>query len=215
MDFRPVEAKGARLISYSKSFPRKIVGHAWGFHTPAKAIWRKKLARFAEIHHIRDLTQMKDRFGPRWAWWFRDVIESLNILPGMNCEEVGVYFDSGVDFDRLEVARESGSTFECLHLYQPRLPEVLGEFVLQPPRHLRHVFGFHFSSWHLSPEQIADRSSSDRRRFASLLASGRVNFTYESLEAAKARLLAIPSLSRSAVRAANYFATTFSHLRPL
>lgn len=214
MDFRPVEAKGARLITYSKSFPRKIVGHAWGFHTPAKAIWRKKVARFSELHRIQDLGQMKFRFGPRWAWWFRDVIESLNILPGLSIEEVRVYFDSGVDAVRFQSALETGATLQGMHLYEPRLPEVSGVVDLQPPRRLRHVFDFHLSSWRMSPDEIAERSASDRRRMADLRASGRVYFTEESFEAAKVRLLSIPSLSAAAVRSANYFRTRFSHLTP-
>lgn len=212
MDFRPVAAKGARLITYSKSWPRKIVGHAWGFHTAAKAIWRAKVARFAELHRVKDLDGMKARFGPRWAWWFRDVIESLNILPGMSCAEARVYFDSGVDAARLEASLEAGGTLSGLHLYRPEMPVVLGVENLQPPRRLRPVFDFHFSSWGLSPDQIAERSASDRRRMADLQASGRVYFTEEALALARLRLLAVPVKTPAEIRSDNYFKTRFPHL---
>jgi hypothetical protein len=212
MDFRPVEAKGARLITYSKSFPRKVVGHAWGFHTPAKAIWRQKVARFAELHRVKDLAGMKARFGPRWAWWFKDLIESLNILPGMTCDQVRVYFDSGVDAARLESSLTNGGTLTALHLYPFELPTLPGVENLQPPRRLRPVFDFHLMSWNLTPDQIADRSASDRRRLAALRASGRVYFTEESLAAAKLRLVAVPIKAPAQVRSENYFKTRFPHL---
>lgn len=211
MDFRPVEAKGARLISYSKSFPRKVVGHAWAFHCEGSELWRQKVSVFAQLHRVKDLDQMKLRFGPRWAWWFRDVIQSLNLLPFLPADRVRGYIES-VDSDRFNDALAACSSDESvdltsLHLYRPKLPEVEGVSCMVPPRRLRSVFEFHLGSWGMNRDEIAARSASDRRRMAALHDSGGTNFTREMIDSARASLLAAPPVrvpSPAAVRSRNF-----------
>lgn len=215
MDFRPVEAKGARLITYSKGFPRKVVGHAWAWNTDGSAMWRKKVSIFADLHRVKDLDGLKTRFGPRWAWWFRDVIESLNPLPcfSFTGSEVLTIFNS-IDVERfgavVDSAGDSGLEMASLHLYRPELPLVEGKPV-QPPRRLRAAFDFHLSNWSKSRDQIAADSDARKTRHAESCRTGcGVNFTSEQLAAARLRILAPSRVSRAEERARNYRRTYHS-----
>jgi hypothetical protein len=37
-------------------------------------LWRHKLAEFARLHQVADLSEMSSRFGPRWAYHLREQI---------------------------------------------------------------------------------------------------------------------------------------------
>lgn len=206
MDFRPVEAKGARLISYSKTFPRKIVGHAWAFNTDGSRFWRQKVALFAETHGVKDMEGLKTRFGARWAWWFRDVIESYNLFPFLDrgCDERRIYLE-GLDQDRIPAEFwDNGGFLSALHAYRPKSPEIDGKPV-PPPRRLAPVFGFHFSNWNKSREQIASELAAVKAKISSDRASGvGMFFTPEMIARAKQRILSVPLPSRAAVRAENF-----------
>lgn len=201
MDFRPVDAKGARLIAYSKGFPRKVVGHAWSFHCEGSELWRAKVGVFAKLHRIRDLGHMRDRFGDRWAWWLRGLISSLNLFPlvvsadGYESASAGVSrYVNGLENTAFVEAMGAGVDMMALHLSRPKLPEILGvngqpDRVLEPPARLRSVFDFHFSSWDMTAAEIAERSDSDRRRMVALRQSGRTNITEENFQAARDLIL--------------------------
>jgi len=201
MDFRPAEAKGARLISYSKSFPRKVVGHAWSFNSDGARFWRQKVALFAETHRIKSLDGLAFRFGPRWAWWFRDVIESYNLLPFLprSTDERTAYFE-GLDWSKIsDSCLQGGESMHCIHLWRPKLPEIDGVPV-SPPKRLRWAFGFHLSNWDKSREQVAAAVAASRSKYR----EARSNFTDEMIEAARASVLAPASLTYAQSRAAAY-----------
>lgn len=205
MDFRPVEAKGARLITYAKNFPRKVVGHAWAFNTPASALWRKKVATFAELHRVKSLEGLSKRFGPRWAWWFRDVIESINLAPFLSGKMLSAYL-SPESPDCLAFSEHLllGGNFLALHLRRPELPEVDGKR-LQPPARLRSAFEFHLANWDRTRDQLAYDASAKRREMAEMRASGNGMFyTVEAFAAAREKILGVPVISRAAERARNF-----------
>lgn len=198
MDFRPAEAKGARMVTYARSFPRKVVGHAWSFNTEGARFWRMKVAAFAAIHRVKDLDVMAKRYGPRWAWWLRDLIESINLIPILGSDQMGSYVN-GRDNESVNEAVMLGVSVLALHLYRPRLPEVDGVPV-HPPARLRAVFGFHLANWDKSRDLIAHESVALRRRMA-----GVQRFhTDETIAAARAALLAAPKYSPAEIRARNY-----------
>jgi hypothetical protein len=220
MDFRPVEAKGARLITYSKNFPRRVVGHAWAFNTAGSALHRKKVEVFAKRHRIKDLTHMKERFGPRWAWWLRDLIRTINLAPYLRGDDLHAYLREGSP-DCLAFAEllESGKSMFALHLRRPELPEVDGKPLDRPPIEMRGVFSFHQGNWSLSPDEIdAARSArSPVERSARSVPGYLTGKTEEALGAARAALVApvrdwktrdlaraSEQAKRSAFRAKNY-----------
>lgn len=220
MEFRPVDAKGSRLVTYARSFPRKVVGHAWSFNSPGAEHQRAKRAVFAKLHGIKDLDKMKSRFGPRWAWWLNDLISSINLVPSLSCapsyEQAGAAlarYVNGPENEAFCLAMDSGVNMLAMHLRRPELPLMNGVPV-EPPRRLRAIFGFHLENWNKTADQIAAVSASNRRRMADLRSFGRVNFTEEALQAARVRLLAAPVVSDAAKRAANYFRIRFAHLSP-
>lgn len=198
MDFRPVEAKGARMVTYARSFPRKVVGHGWSFNTEGARFWRMKVAAFAAIHRVKDLDVMAKRYGPRWAWWLRDLIESINLIPILGSDQMGAYVN-GRDNEAVNEAVKLGVSVLAMHLYRPRLPEVDGVPV-HPPARLRAVFGFHLANWDRSRDLIAHESAALRRRMA-----GVQRFhTDETIAAARAALLAVPKYSPAESRSRNY-----------
>lgn len=209
MEFRPESAKGARLITYSKGFPRKVVGHAWSFHCESSELWRAKVAVFAKIHRVKDLAGMQKRFGPRWAWWFKDLISSLNLIPSLSfapsqeaAADAIVRYVNGPENAAFKLAMDSGTNMLALHLRRPELPDIDGK-PASPPRRLRAVFDYHLSTWDMTPCQISARSASDQRRAAYFLTPGVVH-THEALARAREKLLAVPAESSSSVRAKNF-----------
>ena len=64
--WRDERYKGARTVSYSQSFTRKVKGaFAWVEHGRK---WREAVSTWAESHGCADLDQVKSVFGPRWAY---------------------------------------------------------------------------------------------------------------------------------------------------
>lgn len=196
MDFRPVEAKGARLVAYSKDFPRKVVGHAWSFNSEGSANQRAKRAVFAKLHRIKDMDRMKLRFGPRWAWWLNDLISSINLVPVLShaetyqeaSESLSRYIN-GPENEEFCLAMDQGVSMLALHLRCPELPKDSDGVTIHPPKRLRAIFDFHLANWSKTADEIAADSDSDRRRMQALRESGRVNFTDEAIALAKELLL--------------------------
>lgn len=151
---RPAAAKGARLISYSQDFERRVVGHAWQWNTPMTWLWRRRLEAFAKFHGIGDYSGLSQAFGPRWAWWFRDVIEAFN-LPDLSAED-GSAFYSTVDPSRFAQSLENPafSVVNSLLLYEPHSPLNENGQPIPVPRELDPVFTFYRLNWFRSPAEI-------------------------------------------------------------
>lgn len=71
---RKEEDKGVRLVTYSRAWPRSNTSFQW--HTPNSQAWRTNVAAFAEFFDCYSLAALKERFGPRWAYHYADVIIS-------------------------------------------------------------------------------------------------------------------------------------------
>ena len=204
MEFRPLEAKGARLIAYAKNFPRKVVGHAWTFNTAGSRFWRMKVSVFAGWHGIKSMDGLNARFGPRWAWWFRDVIQTVNLLPHLErgSEERRLYYERDLASDRVDSFWDSG--MKSLHVCVPKLPELDGK-PIPPPRELASVFEFHCSNWFSSPQEIAAARVARNARLSADRATGRGMFHGgREFAESKAKILAASKVSRSLERACNY-----------
>nr|CRY97848.1 hypothetical protein [uncultured prokaryote] len=112
VEARPPEAKGARLISYSKGFDRIVCGHAWQWNTSRTRLWRVRLRIFAEYHGLTDFSQLKETFGPKWAFWLTPIIHRVNLLPhleSLNDPELAVAFMESLD--RIPNFKDSLSLF--------------------------------------------------------------------------------------------------------
>ena len=145
LQLRPDSAKGARLVTYSEDFPRRVIGHAWQWNTPGSAAWRRKLELFASIHGVRDFADLSRAFGPRWAWWFRDVIESLNVEPWEDVVRRR-WFD-GERFMQAQAVAPLQLCPERLHVYPPRPPLDDNGKPFPVPRRLSGVFDYHSRMW--------------------------------------------------------------------
>lgn len=155
---RPPQAKGARLVTYSRDFERRVNGHAWQWNTPMTWVWREKLRRFAGMHGISEFSGLSETFGPRWAWWFRDIIESLNLVGtqpiGSDLEKA---ITSGIDLDRFGATiRENPSLSRgnSLHLYPPQAPLQENGKPFPVPRSLRPYFHFHQYNWFRTLDEL-------------------------------------------------------------
>lgn len=73
IDQRKEADKGARLVRYSQTARQCGVRFSWV--SPGAWLWRAKLAQFAAKHGIEDLSGMKERFGPAWAYFYGPIIE--------------------------------------------------------------------------------------------------------------------------------------------
>ena len=190
MEFRPIEAKGARLVTYSKKFPRRVIGQAWAWNTGGARVWRMKTALFAKMHGITDHENgLKDTFGDKWAFWFRDVIASLNVFPlGLDSETSAAAVQT-MDLERFQAsfAERGEAALSSLHLYAPCLPEIDGKTLI-PPARLRPIFAFHLQFWSATPDEIVASASSTVSRFARL--SLRPLSAHWSRDAARASLAA-------------------------
>ena len=209
MEFRPLAAKGARLITYSKNFPRKVVGHAWAFNSPGGRFWRQKLQVFAGLHGVKEYSGLKEKFGPRWAWWFRDVIESLNLLHLPLTSDERNAFMQGLPEDRLNDSLASGVSLRALHLYCPRLPLLEGKEI-NPPKDLVSYFAFHFAHWRKKRAEL--HSDFAYERFSAFLLP-RVGPS-PRLDAAKAAILAPRPVSAAVKRVRTYQRTAHSSYFP-
>ena len=89
---RQLRDKGVRLISYSKSFPRRC-GSRFSFNSPLATAWRQKVAMWAASYDgvfarvavsgghqpVDSLTyeDLPSFFGSKWAWRYRDEIMAM------------------------------------------------------------------------------------------------------------------------------------------
>jgi hypothetical protein len=69
---RRIEDKGSRLIRYNVDARAATVRFSW--NSKGMRLWRHKLAEFARLHQVADLSEMSSRFGPRWAYHLREQI---------------------------------------------------------------------------------------------------------------------------------------------
>ena len=196
MEMRPESAKGARLVTYSKDFPRKIVGHAWQWNTERSHLWRRKVEIFAKLHGITEFEGLTKAFGPKWAFWFRDVIESMNLLAfapvdfDLRCVEM-----NSVDMERFSqsLTVKGFSLVGSMHHYRPRPPCDSHGSPFAPPRALAAVFAFHCGSWIQAPPPPAAKPCAARASVPSRLSvarGGLTNLLPEVLEERRKRLLA-------------------------
>lgn len=70
--FKDERYKGARSVSYSQSFDRKVKG-AFSWVEDGRK-WREAVASWARSHGCADLEQVKAVFGPRWVYHHSDEI---------------------------------------------------------------------------------------------------------------------------------------------
>jgi len=71
-DARKEEDKGAR--TYARSQGQLGVNCRLAWNSEGGKEWRRKLAQFADRHGCVDLDAMKEKFGPKWAYYLCDVI---------------------------------------------------------------------------------------------------------------------------------------------
>lgn len=150
---RPATAKGAKLITYSQNFPKKVNSHLFMWATEGTASWRRKVGLFASLHGIKDLDGLSSRFGSRWAFWFRDLIETLN--DGVSA----LNFESVLPARYSEVALLACRPIAVLaadpfHSIPPRPPVKDDGTYFTIPLPLRSVFAFHVQNWATDRETI-------------------------------------------------------------
>lgn len=150
MEGRPESAKGSRLVTYSQDFPRRVLGHSWQWNTPGTAAWRRKLEWFAKLHGVKCFEDLSRAFGPRWAFWLRDLIETLNL--GEHGEiQPSESFDL-IRFLEVEQAHPFHLSPFRLHLYPPRVPVDEKGNPIPLPRRIQPVFAWHLENWHRLPD---------------------------------------------------------------
>jgi hypothetical protein len=62
-----------RIVSYSRGF-RRAATTRFSWHTPGGQIWRRKVEKFAINQGCINLDDLKEKFGPRWAYQNREMI---------------------------------------------------------------------------------------------------------------------------------------------
>lgn len=149
--FRPFSAKGARLITYSQGFPRRVNSHQFMWLTENTASWRRKVGIFAALHGVKDLAGLAERFGPRWSFWFRDLIETLN--DGTLFDLRDLPRDRLIEFSALLV-RPGPEISSPLHSLPPRAPMKDDGKLWEIPPPLRSVFIWHLKNWRSDREKI-------------------------------------------------------------
>ena len=79
---KPPEAKGMRAVTYSRGFERAVKG-AFSWVSPSSWLWRQKLRAWAYYQDCRTMEELKEMFGPRWAFTWRETIMDfpLNCWP--------------------------------------------------------------------------------------------------------------------------------------
>jgi len=66
---RLAEDKGARVVRFIGYKPgTRRAGCRFSWNTDNGWLWRHKTAKFAERHGLKDIGQMKQLFGSRWAY---------------------------------------------------------------------------------------------------------------------------------------------------
>jgi hypothetical protein len=72
--------KKARAINYARNFPRPW-GEIFQVVTPASCLRRRRFAAIGETFLVTD-EEIAKRFGPRWGYWFLQMIEEMNLRHG-------------------------------------------------------------------------------------------------------------------------------------
>ena len=72
---REVRDRGVRLVRYSRG--ASIGSNSFMFVSPRSKLWRWQVAQFAKKHGCVDLTAVRARFGPRWAYYHRAEIMGI------------------------------------------------------------------------------------------------------------------------------------------
>ncbi len=130
--------KGVRLAGFSKGARVGTTRFAWS--TPGSWVWRRKLKTLAESLGVKEIAGMTARFGPRWAFYVRDVVarfqlqqyptEELYIADGrFPFREMDGSTDihcSGVDGGRITLAQAIGEAIMLLVKPKDRLQAAFG-----------------------------------------------------------------------------------------
>lgn len=77
LEVRNKGSKGVRLVAVSKNARRASC--QWSWNTPGAFLWRAKLATWAGLMGIRDMSRIKDDFGSGWVWKWADAIMGIDL----------------------------------------------------------------------------------------------------------------------------------------
>ena len=78
---RRKEDRGMRLISYSRDFPR-VWRMGFMFLSPGSKLWRRKLSDIAQFLGAKNLDELVEMIGEKWAFMLRPVIARWVYNPG-------------------------------------------------------------------------------------------------------------------------------------
>ncbi len=73
---RDEDSKGARLISYSRGWPRSSMKMSWNNENSQQ--WRKCLSLFAKYNGCEAMYQLTEKLGPGWAYKYQDEIVNVH-----------------------------------------------------------------------------------------------------------------------------------------
>jgi hypothetical protein len=138
IDCREERDKGVRLAGFSKNARIGSTRFAWA--TPGSWVWRRKLKIIAASLGVHEIGQMTARFGPRWAYWLRDVVARFQL------QEYPTYAAYVAD-GRTEFPEMEGSVDVRCSGVQPgrtTLGQAIGEAIMllvKPQDRLEAAFG--------------------------------------------------------------------------
>lgn len=157
VEARPPEAKGARLISYSKDFDRVVRGHQWQWNTPRTRLWRVRLRIFAEYHGLTDFSQLKETFGPKWAFWLAPIIHRVNLFPHVDASDDPELFKAFIE-SLSRIANFEGSVSSFNHdgflVAPPQSPLDDEGLPIPLSKVMRPIFFSHSRTWN-KPKSLA------------------------------------------------------------
>jgi len=160
VDSRPPEAKGARLVTYSRNFPRRAVGHKFMFLGGSADLWRSKLDFMADLWGLADIDGFSERFGPNWVFWLRDLIWTLNTgadatLTADFAKRLAPFVVAYPDLDSSR-----------LHTVPPRPPITEDGKAFPVPALLAYVFERHSRMWAMPRQEWVRHSRHSRAKLA-------------------------------------------------
>ncbi len=131
--------KGVRLAGFSKGARIGTSRFAWA--TPGSWVWRRKLKILAESLGVPEIAGMTARFGPRWAFYLREVVARLQLMEYPTEEayiadertpfhEMVGWTDircSGIDNGRITLAQAIGEVIMLLVKPRDRMESALGK----------------------------------------------------------------------------------------
>lgn len=65
-----------RRLRYSRKIPWRSVSTAFAWVSPGATKWRSAIKALAQIAGCDSLEELRERFGPRWAYHLRDIIDT-------------------------------------------------------------------------------------------------------------------------------------------